>query len=230
MFNKPNTNIFGAAQNNSPFGQPQANNVFGNNNNAAQANVFGGNRSTNLIRQIQQAIILLLIIRLPTIFLVRPTNKIIHPSGKIIKGIILLQQIILPIQGQEYLGKTTTLQRTLSLVKILTIKVIINLKTIIMVFLGRIITQAAIPYLMPAHKEQAFLVITPKVDKIMLIPQFLAQIHKISPIINLIKCLINLIILLLQWLELGIILNNSYNKVSLQSIYYLQLHSFNKII
>jgi len=50
MFNKPNTNIFGAVQNNSPFGQPQANNVFGNNNNAAQANVFGGNRSTNLIR------------------------------------------------------------------------------------------------------------------------------------------------------------------------------------
>ena len=50
MFNKPNTNIFGAAQNNSPFGQPQANNAFGNNNNAAQVNVFGGNRSTNLIK------------------------------------------------------------------------------------------------------------------------------------------------------------------------------------
>ncbi len=227
---KPNTNIFGAAQNNSTFGQPQSNNVFGNNNNAAQGNVFGGNRSTNLIKQIQQAIILLLTIRLPTIYLVRLTNKIIHPSGKIIKGIILLQQTILPIQGQEYLGKTTTLQRTLSLVKIRTISLIINPKTIIMVFLGRIITQAAIPYLMPAHKEQAFLVITPKVDKIMLIPQFLAQIHKISPIINLIKCLINLIILLLQWLELGIILSNSYNKVSLQFIYCLQLHSFNKTI
>ena len=45
--NKPN--IFGGAQNNSPFGQPQANNVFGNNNNTAQGNVFGGNRSTYLM-------------------------------------------------------------------------------------------------------------------------------------------------------------------------------------
>lgn len=50
MFNtKPNNNIFGAAQNNPPFSQPQNNNVFGNNNTTGQGNVFG-NRSTYSMR------------------------------------------------------------------------------------------------------------------------------------------------------------------------------------
>ncbi len=48
MFNNRPNNIFGAVQNNQPLGQPQNNNVFGNNN-AAQGNIFG-NRSTYLIR------------------------------------------------------------------------------------------------------------------------------------------------------------------------------------
>jgi hypothetical protein len=48
MFNNKPNNIFGAVQNNQPLGQPQNNNVFGNNN-AAQGNIFG-NRSTYLIR------------------------------------------------------------------------------------------------------------------------------------------------------------------------------------
>ena len=165
---------------------------------------------------------LLLIIRQLTISLVKPLSQIIHPLDKIIKATIILQEIIPPIQGQEYLGKTTTLQLTLSLVKITIIREIINPKTIIMVSLGRIITPlGVITYSMPAHREQAFLGITLKLDRIMLILRSLVQILRISPIISQIRCLINLITLFLKWLEVEIILNLSYNKVYLQFISYL---------
>lgn len=165
---------------------------------------------------------LLLIIRQLTISLVKPLSQIIHPLDKIIKATIILQEIIPPIQGQEYLGKTTTLQLTLSLVKITIIRVIINPKTIIMVSLGRIITPlGVITYSMPAHREQAFLGITLKLDRIMLILRSLVQTRRISPIISQIRCLINLITLFLKWLEVEIILNLSYNKVYLQFISYL---------
>lgn len=165
---------------------------------------------------------LLLIIRQRTISLVKPLSQIIHPLDKIIKATIILQEIIPPIQGQEYLGKTTTLQLTLSLVKITIIRVIINPKTIIMVSLGRIITPlGVITYSMPAHREQAFLGITLNLDRIMLILRSLVQTRRISPIISQIRCLINLITLFLKWLEVEIILNLSYNKVYLQFISYL---------
>lgn len=165
---------------------------------------------------------LLLIIRQLTISLVKPLSQIIHPLDKIIKATIILQEIIPPIQGQEYLGKTTTLQLTLSLVKITIIRVIINPKTIIMVSLGRIITPLeVITYSIPAHREQAFLGITLKLDRIILILRSLVQTRRTSPIISQIACLINLITLFLKWLEVEIILNLSYNKVYLQFISYL---------
>ena len=158
----------------------------------------------------------LLIIQQETIFLVRLIKLITPLLDKITKSTIIFQQIILQIQ--EYLDKTTTIQLTLPLVKITTIKVIISLKTIITVCLGRIITQEVMPYLMPAHKDLAFLGIILKLDRITIIPQSLAQIHKISLIINQIRCLINKITLLLQWLELEIILNRSYSKIFLRQI------------
>ncbi len=230
MFNnKGPGNIFGGAQNNSPFGQPPANNVFGANNNTAAGNVFG-NRSIFVLKQIQSAIMPLLIIRELIIFLVRLISQIIHHLVKTIKTIILLQEIIPPIRVQEYLGKTTTLQLTLSFVKITLIKLIISPRILIMVFLGRIITLEAITCLMPAHQEQAFLEITLNLDRIMPILQSLAQIHRVNQIINQIRCLISQIIVFLRWLELGIIINHSYSKVCLQFIYYLQLLSFSRTI